>query len=66
MVVPIAKQVVSVAHATLPNVPFGGPGGLTLWTTDHAGSSDEAGRAGATTVPASNAIARTILDPTRM
>ena len=55
-----------MAHATLPNVPFGGPGGLTLETTDHAGSSDDAGKAGATTVPASSAIARTILDTTRM
>ena len=62
----MAKQVVSVAHATLPNVPFAGPGGLMLETTDHAGSSDDAGRAGATTVPASNAIARTILAATRM
>jgi hypothetical protein len=58
------------AHETpekaLEDGPFGGPGGLTLDTTDHAGVSDDAGVANATPKPEGIITATTILNVARI
>ncbi|MGO9876619.1 MAG: hypothetical protein ACLPVY_22830 [Acidimicrobiia bacterium] len=60
---PAAKHVVAVAQATAEKKPFGEPiPGLTLGTTDHDGTTGDAGVADAIPTPENNIIARTTLD----